>query len=176
MRICNKCSRQKSFDEFYLNRSMRNGRDSICKECRRAQRRINWAENHLGQRDRDLARYAERTDEFRHKMFVQRLRRVYNLTERQFLDLLAAQDGVCALCKQEETKVYHKSGNVVRLTIDHNHACCPSNRKTCGKCIRGLLCYECNLLIGKAEAKSRLVERSADYLDLRPFAQDVIAP
>lgn len=36
------------------------------------------------------------------------------------------------------------------LTIDHDHNCC-STEKTCGKCVRGVICTRCNLLVGKYE-------------------------
>jgi recombination endonuclease VII len=40
--------------------------------------------------------------------------------------------------------------------IDHNHGCCPGV-KSCGKCVRGLLCYRCNTVLGLLEEDPRLL-------------------
>lgn len=37
-----------------------------------------------------------------------------------------------------------------RPTIDHDHRCCPGER-SCGKCIRGVLCTRCNTYLGHLE-------------------------
>lgn len=69
------------------------------------------------------------------------LRWRYNLTAEAYDALLAAQGGVCAICGQCETAT--RLGRVLPLSVDHDHACCPSSR-SCGRCVRGLLCRSCN--------------------------------
>jgi len=63
-----------------------------------------------------------------------RLKR-FSLSELEYADMLAAQDGLCAICRLPEPE---KS-----LSIDHDHSCC-SGKESCGKCVRGLLCTRCN--------------------------------
>ena len=61
----------------------------------------------------------------------------YSLTEKQYDELIATG---CAVCGTKEN-----------LVIDHDHACCPtteSNKKSCGKCIRGVLCQRHNKALG----------------------------
>lgn len=67
----------------------------------------------------------------------------YKLTEEAFNALCAAQDQKCAICERDFTE----SGGT-RPTVDHDHGCC-FGRYTCGNCIRGLLCHDCNTAIGK---------------------------
>lgn len=57
--------------------------------------------------------------------------------------MLAAQGGVCAICRRPPGV----SEDI--LYVDHDHACCRQERKSCGECVRGLLCGECNRGIGK---------------------------
>lgn len=42
----------------------------------------------------------------------------------------------------------------VKLSIDHDHNCCPG-ANSCGRCIRGVLCQDCNHLLGWMERISR---------------------
>lgn len=56
------------------------------------------------------------------------------ITQEEFDALLASQNGICAGgCGRPATD------------LDHDHACCPG-RRSCGKCVRGILCTTCNLL------------------------------
>jgi hypothetical protein len=52
-------------------------------------------------------------------------------------DMLTAQDGHCAICPTTPEQ------NGKALAVDHDHECCPG-RRSCGKCVRGLLCDRCN--------------------------------
>lgn len=65
------------------------------------------------------------------------LRRRYGLTIAQYDEMLAAQGGVCAICRQPET--YARLGKIQRLAIDHDHET---------GMIRGLLCNRCNRRLG----------------------------
>jgi len=78
----------------------------------------------------------------------QDLRRRFGLDLTRYATLLEQQGGVCAICKEPETFV--RNGRLYSLAVDHNHACCPG-RKSCGKCIRGLLCRRCNTMLGLYE-------------------------
>jgi hypothetical protein len=57
--------------------------------------------------------------------------------------MLAAQGGGCAICGATEP------GGRGTFHVDHDHGCCAgTNRKTCGSCVRGLLCNGCNIGLG----------------------------
>ena len=45
--------------------------------------------------------------------------------------------------------------------VDHDHACCPEGGRSCGKCIRGLLCMECNKYLGFYENKDMAAKAAA---------------
>jgi hypothetical protein len=70
----------------------------------------------------------------------------HNITGRQYLELLRAQNGVCAICGNGNVRL----GEPVPLGIDHDHACCPG-RTSCGRCVRGLHCSGCGGFLGFLE-------------------------
>ena len=75
---------------------------------------------------------------------MMQMERRYGITVEQYESLLAEQGGHCALCPAIQGT--HKR----RLTVDHNHNCC-DNEKACGKCNRGILCANCNRMLGFLE-------------------------
>lgn len=63
----------------------------------------------------------------------------YGVSKEHFQSLLEQQDFACAICANP------LEGQ--KICIDHDHSCCPGKR-CCGKCVRGLLCDDCNHGLG----------------------------
>jgi hypothetical protein len=84
----------------------------------------------------------------------------YGITAEQFTTMLEAQNGVCAICR----KPPNPKGRVKRLEVDHDHRCCPG-KKSCGKCVRGLLCGACNRMVGIADDEPERLQAAIRYLE-----------
>jgi hypothetical protein len=69
--------------------------------------------------------------------------------------ILETQQGKCAIC--------NKGIGVSTLVVDHDHACCPGAR-SCGDCVRGLLCKKCNLGLGAFGDDTEALMNAARYL------------
>lgn len=85
------------------------------------------------------------------------LRRRYGITPADFAELLASQGGVCAVCSSPDP------GGNGSFCVDHDHACCPTHQ-SCGNCLRGLLCHNCNRGIGSLRDSPRVLVSAANYL------------
>ena len=70
-----------------------------------------------------------------------------------FLAKSKEQNGVCAICLCPPKR----NGKKFRLVVDHDHKCCLQAIKTCGKCVRGLLCHRCNTVLGFLEPDPHLL-------------------
>lgn len=80
----------------------------------------------------------------------------YGISMEDYEKLLEEQLGVCAICERSPDEVGV-------LAVDHDHRCCPTER-TCGNCIRKLLCTDCNISIGRFNDNVLRLERAAEYL------------
>ena len=83
----------------------------------------------------------------------------YRLRKEDYLRMAKAQNNKCAACKVAEIEV-----------VDHNHMCCPGV-KSCGKCVRALLCFKCNYIAGVLEKDSLILDRVREYLFSYDMAQ-----
>ncbi|WP_350310807.1 endonuclease VII domain-containing protein [Pseudarthrobacter defluvii] len=81
--------------------------------------------------------------------------RKYNLPPEEYRRMLEEQGGACGSCgKVPENR---------RLVVDHDHSCCPT-KTSCGDCIRGLLCDDCNWGIGRLGDTEAAVRGALEYL------------
>jgi hypothetical protein len=84
-------------------------------------------------------------------------RLTYGLGPEQYLEMLEQQENCCDICGDEfsETRRPH---------VDHDHSCCPGN-KSCGKCVRALLCATCNQGLGQFKDSVERLRAAIAYLE-----------
>lgn len=82
-----------------------------------------------------------------------RLKSKYGLSLADYDGMQAEQDGRCAICRLPETMKI--KGTVCVLAVDHD--------ASDGR-IRGLLCVNCNMLIGGAKHDPAILEAAIAYL------------
>jgi hypothetical protein len=92
----------------------------------------------------------------------------YGLTQEQFDRLLTVQENACGMCRE-----LFAEGRPI--CVDHDHTCCPGEKVSCGKCVRGLLCRSCNTGLGHIERKSDLARVYLANFPARLLAQRGVA-
>lgn len=73
----------------------------------------------------------------------------FNLPPHLYRDMISSGCEICGSCS--------------RMAIDHDHSCCSGAGRSCGKCVRGALCGNCNNMLGHAKTRENLI-RGASYL------------
>ena len=87
--------------------------------------------------------YAKNKHLYRNQMYKMR----YGITIDDYNRMLEEQNNVCAICKKNTKKK--------ELAVDHNH--------TTGE-VRGLLCSQCNVMIGQIETEDYIIYNAMKYL------------
>jgi hypothetical protein len=77
-------------------------------------------------------------------------KRTYNLSSDQLVEMLSRS---CEIC-----------GTIDNLSIDHDHSCC-KGRSSCGQCVRGTVCQNCNRSMGQAKDNPDILRKLANYLE-----------
>ena len=138
-KYCAKCDRFYSRTSFYKNKAALDGLTSYCKECDKKANRSRKLENQI---------HYTQYDKVRH-----RLKR-FNISWTEFQNMVDSQSKKCKICDKDLAG---------KFTIDHDHACC-EGRYSCGKCIRGILCNNCNLGLGNFKDNIKILENAIKYL------------
>lgn len=183
MKRCRDCGETKEQESFNKDKSTKDGFRNQCRECQslyykgyhsrtsevraekrktyyeenkdieRARNKDYYDENQEVLRGNRRQKYSENGESWRKKY----LSSTYQLTLKSYDEMVAAQKGACAICGKMNPNGYN-------LFVDHDHSCCNSS-KSCGECIRGLLCRRCNLGIGNFLDDVLLLKKAIEYLN-----------
>lgn len=126
MKKCSKCSELKELTEFYKDKTKPDGLRCSCKACQGETKKKSYRVI----KDRNL-------------------RRLYGIGLNEYEEMLAKQNGVCAIYGITE-RVEGRA-----LAVDHCHAT---------GAVRGLLCSACNIALGKFEDDTERLRKAITYL------------
>lgn len=76
----------------------------------------------------------------------------HNITKDLYDSMLNKHNNKCWICRDKSA-----------IHIDHDHSCC-SGSYSCGKCVRGLLCSNCNTAVGLMNDDTSLLKSAIEYL------------
>lgn len=136
-KTCVKCDEWCFWEEFYSDNNKRDGLRSDCKRCRKLYEKGHYEINkdNKQQYSRDYYNLNPLENAFRNRA------NKFGLTVESLQLLYEIQQHRCAWCGRHKDDLKY-------LCIDHDRGCCPEDR-SCGKCVRRLLCDGCNITEGK---------------------------
>lgn len=158
--VCPKCGAEKREDRPYCaacTAAYARERRKVRGDAERAVRRANY-DPEKARADRETrSEYlrAHNAEWYRKNGHTRHLRRHYRMTPEQYAAKVEHQGGLCAVCHGMDSSGVTTAGGVRRLSVDHDHGCCPGG-VTCGECVRGLVCQGCNNAISQYETHHAL--------------------
>lgn len=85
-----------------------------------------------------------------------KLEKGYEFSQSHYRELFEEQKGQCDICKQSEKTIDYRSGKKISLAFDHDHSTGKS---------RGLLCGNCNRMLGFCNEDLTILKNSLSYLE-----------
>lgn len=171
-KTCTRCNVIKPLEEFAKSKQTKSGYGAWCKPCTNAARRESAARVRAANPEAYAKRQREYTkkykqrhpDRVKEKDRIRNLAYTYGITIEKYEEMLQEQKGRCAIC-------YDIPRNK-RFAVDHDHKCCDGKR-SCGKCVRRLLCHRCNTALGLVHEDQNIIEQMLEYVknngDYWPF-------
>lgn len=161
VKICRDCNLENPIAKYQPDKEYTDGRGSVCYDCRNKRRRPRQRQRYAEDseyREQIKRDHKKRNDDNPGLTTIYHRKVRFKMTLEDFDNLLCKQGGVCAACGSSHSGAIGKDWGV-----DHDHACC-SGKKTCGKCVRGILCNPCNLILGLAKDNPKILDALASYL------------
>lgn len=143
-KYCPDCGEERPAKEFHKNKRNKGGLASYCRMHTRQRYEQHYAHNAPARRTYQKRRREEQAEHTRRLQRLSKIKSKYGLDRDAYATLVAAADGRCAICGREK-----------KLQIDHCH--------TTGK-VRGLICWSCNIALGKMEDSVERLQAAIRYL------------
>ena len=137
MKTCIKCKQSKQIDMFAKGSKYKDGRRGTCKKCHS---------------EYMTKYYKDNPDKLRTPGKKETNWKRHHITQEKYTSLLRMYDGKCHACKTN-----------IATNIDHDHQCCNKIR-SCGKCVRGLLCHQCNSALGLLGDSRQKIKNLLEYI------------
>lgn len=150
LKVCKDCGETKPHASFSRQAGYRDGYRSNCKACV-ALRSKRWVEaNPVRAAQTRRAYYEANRDAILTQVRAKTLERRYGITREQYNALLAVQGFRCAVCKTSDPGSKHRT-----FAVDHCHRT---------GAVRGLLCNNCNIGMGRLRDDPDLVLAARAYI------------
>ena len=160
MKTCTKCCQNLPDELFYKDVRKSGGLASNCKLCHKSAEKVARKARISGDRDRvphgtprGYSGWGCRCEPCKVASAQYQRAWKYGVSWERYERMVRDQDGKCAVCEEGCTD----------FQIDHDHSCCPGNR-SCGACVRKLLCPTCNRGIGMFYDNPDILLAAAAYL------------
>jgi hypothetical protein len=174
-KLCPDCQEHKDFTEFGSNKARSDGVASYCRLCySKRQRDIRTSRKNNPEAPPE-SKKCPQCNTVRHRedftkssnnvgglsgwcrecSSINLILRKYKLSKEEYDRLLTAQEYKCAIrgCDRRPE------------AVDHDHSCCPGV-VSCGKCVRGILCSNCNRGLGYFSDSVPRLHGAIEYLNL----------
>lgn len=155
MKKCYRCKKEKEVYLFSKDKYQKDGYTFDCKECRRKIYK-EWYDNNPDKVKESIAKTVEyrrayySLPENKKRLNLKRIEREFGISIESYLKLEKKQNGLCAICGENELSKRNKN-----LSLDHCHI---TNK------IRGLLCTNCNRAIGLLKDDVFILKKAIKYL------------
>jgi hypothetical protein len=156
---CPQCNKELPLSDFSIDKTRLSGLSCYCRKCKAAYMRRYREENPEKIKEIEKRRYEKTKDKiikrgkrYRTKNYADirngRYKKKYGITYDEKLEILEKVGYKCAICQDSVT--------VENSQLDHNHETGD---------VRGILCINCNLMLGHSKDNADILKRAVQYLD-----------
>jgi len=162
-KTCTKCKQIKKSSDFNKNPRYKTGLSYWCRDCVKL-----WWHTYFGKHKKKIQKLRKKY-KLKNRLKILKQSKKYNNNHKkehqnaqlkkkfgfgilEYKKLFKLQNGRCAICKKPEKIKRHN--RIINLAVDHNHK---------NGIIRGLLCFQCNRLLGYFDKNPNLLKSILKY-------------